>query len=402
MPGEAAALRPPPAADAPGLAVREVRSAAEARAFLALPRRLGGHRAGWTMPLFSRTRLAFDPRRNGALAEWEVARFVAWRGGVPVGRISASLPKPAALPPDPLLAYTGGRPGAGWAREGAGGEGHFGFLCLERDPAVLEALLSAAARWLRARGASRMSGPFSFTINHEAGALVAGFGLPRAIETPDNPAWLPGMIERAGLSPAMDLLAFDLYPRPRPPRALPEGLRIRRIGALSWPRRAPHILRLFNEAWRGNWGFRAVGEAEARSIARLLRPLALSGAVFVAEWQREPVGVAALLPNVNEATDTLDGALPPWAVPRLVSAVLGRVASARMPLLGTLPSVRGRPIGNAAVDGLLDAANALALRRGWRRIEVSWVLAGNAAMIARMKSEGAVETRRWRLWEAAL
>ncbi|MCX7685706.1 MAG: hypothetical protein N2Z67_10615 [Acetobacteraceae bacterium] len=401
MPGEALALRPPSDA-APGLIVREVRSPAEARAFLTLPRRLGGHRAGWTMPPLSRTRLAFDPRRNGALAEWEVARFLAWRGGVPVGRIGASLPKPAALPPDPLLPYTGGRPGAGWARAGAGGEGHFGFLALERDRAVLQALLSAAARWLRARGASRISGPFGFTINHEAGALVAGFGLPGSIETPENPAWLPRMIEDAGLLRAKDLLAFDLYPRPRPPRPLPDGLRIRRIGALSWPRRAPGILRLFNEAWRGNWGFREVGPAEARSIARLLRPLALSGAVFVAEWQGEAVGVAALLPNVNEATDRLDGALPPWAWPRLAAAVLGRVGSARMPLLGTVPAVRGRPVGNAAVDGLLDAANALAVRRGWRRIEVSWVLEDNAPMIARMKREGAVETRRWRVWEAAL
>lgn len=398
MPGEAATLGPPAAT----LSVREVGSAADARAFLTLPRRLGGHRAGWTMPLLSRTRLAFDPRRNGALSAWEVARFVAWRGGVPVGRVSASLPKPAAVAPDPLLAYTGGRPGAGWTREGAGGEGHFGFLALERDAAVLDALLDAAAAWLRALGASRISGPFSFTINHEAGALVSGFGLPGSIETPENPAWLPAMLERAGLAPAMDLLAFDLYPRPRAARPLPAGLRIRRIGALAWPRRAPGILRLFNEAWRGNWGFRAVGEAEARTIARLMRPLALSGAVFVAEWQGEPVGVAALVPNVNEATDGLDGALPPWAVPRVAAAVLGRVGSARMPLLGTVPSVRGRPVGNAAVDGLLDAANALALKRRWRRVEVSWVLAENTAMVARMKREGAVETRRWRVWEAGL
>lgn len=205
------------------LSVRPVASAAEARAFLTLPRRLGGHRAGWTMPLLSRTRLAFDPRRNGALAEWEVARFVAWRGRVPVGRISASLPRPAAVAPDPLLAYTGGRPGTGWTREGAGGEGHFGFLALERDPAVLDALLDAAAAWLRARGASRLSGPFSFTINHEAGALVSGFGLPGSIETPENPAWLPAMLERAGLVPAMDLLAFDLYPPRAPPARYPRA-----------------------------------------------------------------------------------------------------------------------------------------------------------------------------------
>lgn len=392
----------PPRESPSAAAIRPVGTAAEARAFLTLPRRLGGHRAGWTMPPLARTRLLFDPRRNGALAEWDVARFVAWRGGVPVGRIAAALPKPAALPPDPLLAYSGGRPGAGWTREGAGGEGHFGLLCCERDPALLAALLEAAAAWLRARGAVRMSGPYGFTINHEAGALVAGCGLPGAIETPENPAWLPRLLEEAGLEPVQDLLAFDLFPRPRPLRPLPEGLRIRRVGVLGWGRRAPTVMRLFNEAWRGNWGFREVGAAEARTIARLMRPLALSGGVFLAEWQGEPIGVAALLPNLNEVTDRLDGALPALALPRLAAAALGRVGSARMPLLGTVAAWRGTPVGRAAVDGLLDAANTLALRRRWARIEVSWVLADNAPMIARMRREGAVETRRWRVWETAL
>lgn len=382
-----------------GLSVRPVETAAEEKAFLLLPRQLGGRAAGWTMPPLAQTRLLFDPRRNGALAAWQVRRFLAWREGRPVGRIVAAVPTCRVPRPDPLRSF---HPAPPARREGPEAEGHFGLLALERDPEVLFALLAAAAGWLRAEGARRMSGPFGFTINHEAGALVAGFGLPGAIGTPENPAWLPRLIEEAGLMRAMDLLAFDLLPRPRPPRPLPEGLRIRRINALSWPRWAPLILRLFHAAWQDNWGFRPMAEAEATTIARWMRPLALSGAVFLAEWQQQPVGLAALLPNVNEVTDPLDGALPPAAWPRLAAAVLGHVRSARMPLLGTLPAVRGRPLGHAAVDGLLDAAAALALRRGWRRIEISWVLETNAPMRARMRREGALETRRWRLWEAAL
>ncbi len=137
-----------------------------------------------------------------------------------MGRILAALPKRPAPPPDPLRPF---QPEPPARREGPEAEGHFGLLALERDPAVLSALLAAAGGWLRAEGARRMSGPFGFTINHEAGALVAGFGLPGAIGTPENPAWLPRLIEEAGLARAMDLLAFDLLPCPRPPRPLPEG-----------------------------------------------------------------------------------------------------------------------------------------------------------------------------------
>jgi hypothetical protein len=76
-----------------------------------------------------------------------VARFLAFRDGDPVGRIAACVPREEAAPAS------------------------FGFLCAERDAALVEALLGAARGFALAHGRSRMLGPLSFTINHEVGAL---------------------------------------------------------------------------------------------------------------------------------------------------------------------------------------------------------------------------------------
>ena len=147
------------------LEVRPVSTRADAATFLRLPAALGGEAAGWSVPLEFDTRRFFDPKRNGVLQDHAATRFLAWRNGRPVGRIAC-----------------------GWRREGArDGVGTFGFLASERDPETLAALLRSAGEWLSAQGGRRMRGPLSLTINHEAGALVEGFGRPDMVRMPRTP-----------------------------------------------------------------------------------------------------------------------------------------------------------------------------------------------------------------------
>jgi hypothetical protein len=55
-----------------------------------------------------------------------------------------------------------------------------------------------------------------------------------------------------------------------------------------------------------------------------------------------------------------------------------------------------------AVGALLAEAVALAERRGWGRLEVSWILEDNAPMLAAMTRLRAPVTGRWRVWHAPL
>lgn len=403
-----------------GLSVQPVSTPAEADIFARLPALLGGAAAGWTVPLFAETRRIFDPGFNLALSEWRVPRWVAWREGRPVGRIAASLPIAGT-------AIFGGAARAGADLDGAGREepgqagpaaanadaglGHFGFLALEPDAAVLDALLGTAAGWLTAQGASRLRGPLSFTINHDSGAQVGGFGGLPMPRMPRNPPWLPAMLDASGLRREMDLLActLDVPAETHRARFAPllarwpgrDALRIRPLRRARLMQEVMLVRDLYNDAWGGNWGATPVTAAEATTMARLLRPLLLSGAVLFAEWRGEPIGLLTLLPNIEAASARLDGRLLPWGWAAMLRALLAS-RSARVPMLGIRQAWRGHPVSAMAQGALLSGAIALANRRGWRHLEISWILEENHAMRQAMARLGAPETGRWRLWGTAL
>src|SRR3954470_21054981 len=88
--------------------------------------------------------------------------------------------------------------------------GWFGFLELEEDPAIMEALLATAEAWLRERGMERMVGPADLTMNEESGIVVEGHELPAFIRQPWQPPYYQRLAEGAGLEKAMDLLMWQL------------------------------------------------------------------------------------------------------------------------------------------------------------------------------------------------
>src|SRR4030095_6719983 len=75
--------------------------------------------------------------------------------------------------------------------------GFFGFFESEDNQAVAEALLDAAAAWLRARGLNTIRGPASFSVNDECGVLVKGFEYPPTVMMPHNPPYYPALLEQA-------------------------------------------------------------------------------------------------------------------------------------------------------------------------------------------------------------
>lgn len=363
--------------------VRAVADSADADAFLDLPRSLAG---GWTVPLRFEEAQVFDPARNGVLREWDVQQFVAWRDGRPVGRVTAARPLLADAAPI----------------------GTFGFLALERDAAVLDALLRAVRAWLAARGIARWRGPLSMSINHEVGALVSGFDRPGSLRTPRTPDWLPAMLDATpGLAREMAVHACllrlaDERHRARAARIDTAGLAIRRFDRARFAAEAALVTALYNDGWSENWGATRVGPLEAATIGRLMRPALLTGEVFFAEFRGRPIGLCAILPDPTTAVDACAGRLLPFGWARMARALLpGGTARARIPLLGTIGAVRGTPVSARAVAALLSAAIGLAERRGWDEVEISWVLDSNRAMRQAMERLPAPIDRSWAIWGGA-
>src|SRR5690349_15634678 len=132
-----------------GIDVRTVSGWRDLRRFIALPFRLHANHSAWIPPLKLERWMFLNRRMNAFFSHGEAQYFIAVRQGRVVGRITAQINH----------AYNEVHQ-AKW--------GWFGFLELEDDLEVLQALLDAAEGWLRERGCERMVGPADFSMNDES------------------------------------------------------------------------------------------------------------------------------------------------------------------------------------------------------------------------------------------
>src|SRR5947199_8325559 len=181
---------------APPVEIRPVRSRGELTRFIKLPFRLYADEPNWVPPLISERRHHLSREKNPFFEHAEAEYFLAWRGGQPVGRISAHVDHRLNEVHDNR-----------W--------GLFGFFECEDDPAVAHALLDAARDWLRERDRDPMLGPFDFSTNHECGLLVEGHELmPQVLENWHHPHYRE-LLEGQGMTKAMDLYKWEIMPSDR-------------------------------------------------------------------------------------------------------------------------------------------------------------------------------------------
>jgi hypothetical protein len=130
-----------------------------------------------------------DEKKNPFFEHGEAAAWVAYRDGVAVGRISASIDHAHLERYDDAT-------------------GFFGFFDTIDDPSVSGALLDQATAWLRERGMKRVRGPMSLCINEECGLLIDGFDRPPMIMMPHHRAYQGALVEQAGFEKCKDLFAW--------------------------------------------------------------------------------------------------------------------------------------------------------------------------------------------------
>jgi hypothetical protein len=122
--------------------------------------------------------------------------------------------------------------------------------------------------------------------------------------------------------------------------------------------------------------------------------------VIFADWDAAPIGLLSIVPNIEPALPA-DGNLLPfgWIAP--ARALAGAATEARIPMIGIARAFRRHPASALAMGALLAEAISIAEQRGWQRVEISWILEENAAMLNAMAKLPAPVTGRWRLWRGA-
>jgi len=333
-----------------------------------------------------------DEENNPFFDHGEATAWVAYRGGRPCGRITASIDH------------------AHLDRHGDGA-GFFGFLDTVDDGEVASVLLERAAGWLRGRGMTRIRGPLSLSINEESGCLVDGFDSPPMIMMPHHRPYQGGLIEQAGFAKVKDLYAWRYDIGRVPPRAqkahdeilaLPE-VTARPMELTRLEEDVDAMLDVYNDAWGDNWGFVPATEREMQKTAADLRLIAVPEITRLVFIDGEVAAVALALPNVNELIADARGKLLPTGGLKLLWRLRVRgPRSGRLMLLGIRRKWRAvrRYAGLSAY--LYVALNQAAHLLGMRRAELSWTLDDNAAVNAGIRMMGGSIYKTYRLYEKAL
>ena len=377
--------------------VREVASKKEQEVFLHMPWTLGMKSDPlWVPPLLDDYRRLLDPKKSPFLKHGELQAFIAWQDGVPVGRITA---------------HTDADFDKQWPLEK--GVAFFGFFDSKDDPAAAKALFGAAEGWARARGRTRLRGPFTLDSKGETGVLIEGFDTPPRIGMPHNKPYVGALIESAGYAKAKDLYCWwytsgsvDARTKRIADRtlALP-NVRVRPMDLKDFRREVDIIRDVYNSSWSGNWNFTPFTSGELEIIASEYKMFVDTEIALVAEVDGKPAAICLAIPDVNELVKDFDGELmkrPLNLVKLLWRLKFARPKHARLILLGVKEEYRAsHKYGTLAAVLYVEVAERGA-RRGYVGGELGWTLEDNVMINRGIERMGAKRYKTYRVYEKAV
>ena len=371
--------------------VRAVSGGRELKEFIDLPFRLHANHPMWVPPLKLERRLFLSRRMNAYFSHGEAEYFLARRDGRVVGRISAQVNHA-------FNDYQ--KKNWGW----------FGFLELEDDQEVLDALLGAAEAWLRERGKERMVGPACFAMNDESGILIEGFDLRPMIVQPWNPPYYQQRVEQAGMAKAMDLLMWNLEVSDRE-KVLPvifelaekvqseHGIRVRPMRRRQLRKDMDSFAEVYNSAWSENWDFVPYSKKDLDAYAQEIQLVFDKHWCFIAEREDtgEVVGMAMTFPDINQVLAKMNGRLLPFGWWHFLNK--GRITDrVRVGFLGVKPEYQHTGV---AAKLYVEHFNAAAVRPQTGG-EMGWILETNTSMNRGMEAMGGRIVKRYRVYERML
>ncbi len=366
--------------------VNPVTNRHELRKFIDVPWLVYANDPMWVPPLRLERRWHFS-KSNPFFKHGEWQAWIAYRNNQPVGRISAQI--------DQLHRQIYGAD-----------TGHFGLLESVDDKEVFAALIQTAEKWLAERGTKHVSGPYNFSINQECGVLVSGFDKPPMVMMPHSPKWYGKLLEEQGYYPLKDLLAYLMkldMEVPKIMRILVDKFSKRihtRVLRRNQLKVEMEILRgIFNDAWSDNWGFVPFTEEEFSELGSTFRFLLKDEYIQIVEVDGIPAAFMVALPNLNEIFAKLNGSLFPFGWYQLIKQLkFGEIRTGRIPLMGVRKKFQNTPLGAALAFMMIDAPRKIGLSRGFREIEVSWILEDNKPMRGMIEKAGIQEYKRYRIF----
>jgi hypothetical protein len=336
--------------------------------FIGLPWSLYQNDPMWVPPLILERRSQLAPN-NPYFEHATYNSWIAYRGGKPVGRISAQIDQ---LHLDRYQDATG----------------FFGMLEAENNSATFQLLMETAENWLRQKGMRRVAGPYNLSINQEVGLLVDGFDTPPVMMMGHALPYYAERLEENGYGKEKDLLAYTIDTNFEHPRAMQaitarakNRVRMRSLRKSSFKKELAIIRDIFNDAWSQNWGFVPWTDSEFQHLGKDLKMVVDEDLVVFAAVDGEPAAFMVILPNINEAIRDLNGRLLPLGWLKLLWRLKVKYpATGRVPLMGVRSQYHDSLLGAALAFSVIAALQPPAIKHGLKELELSWILEDNTGM----------------------
>ena len=319
----------------------------------------------------------------------KIKTFLAYRDGVPAGRIAA------------IVNY-------GHVERYNENRGFFGFFDCINEQQVANLLFREAGLFLKSQGMDSVRGPANPSLNHEIGCLVEGFDTPPTFMMTYNPPYYDELIRGWGFEKVQDLYSYEadasmldkLDPKMR--FVIEEvkrrfNVQVRPINRKRFMDDVRIFLNIYNRSLEGTWGFVPMTENEVEHSAKGLKMLIEPDITSFIEVDGRTVGAGLGLLDYNPRIKEIDGRLFPFGFLKLL---FGRKKLTRVRLMSTnvLPEFQRWGLGIVTLDRMLPDC----LKRGITHAEFSWVLESNDLSRGSLERGGAKRAKTYRLYDRSL
>lgn len=301
--------------------------------FIHFPEKLYRNVPNWVPALECDEFDTLTPQGNAAFEYCEACYWMAWKDGIPVGRTATIINRKA----NEL-----------WKEDTV----RFGWTDFIEDRDVLKALMDKVQQWGKARGCTKMKGPWGFTDMDKEGCLVEGYEHLSPFTCLYNFPYYDTLLKEAGFVKDVDWTQRVVKISPEmPPMFQFAGTISERYG-LSIARCKTtrefgrkyglEIFHMYNETFAPLFEFTPISDTQ---INRYLKTyVALLDPDFVAvcvNSEDKPVGFAFCVPSLSKAIKKGGGRLFPFGFIHILRALRHNDTLEAL-MIGVLPEYQGK------------------------------------------------------------
>ncbi len=293
--------------------IREVRSRKDLKTFIYLSEKIHAGHKNWVHPLYMDEWKFFDPKKNKAFGYCDTILLLAFRDGRPVGRAMGIINHRYNEHRNERTA-------------------RFGYLDTYEDKEAFRSILRTIEDWARAKGMTKVVGPYGFSDQDPEGFLIEGFEHRATLATYYNFEWMPRWLEEEGYAKDNDWFVYKLTVPKEPPefykkiyeRAMKRGtfkiLEFRKRKEIKpWIR---PILSLMNECYMaGNiYGYAPLEEEEMDDLAKRYLPVLDPRFVKAVTKDGQAVAFVVAMPDMMAGILKARGRLLPFGFIHILRA----------------------------------------------------------------------------------